>query len=157
MTPLSLSELTHAGVAVTVADGRLRLSAPTDRLTPDLRERIAANRDELVAALTMRVRLVALAADEGLPNDLVHGLTDDDVAACVGESDDTMRAYLRAVQRGRVMDAESVPEEYTRAARCSGCGPVWLWVGAPAEVAACPWCIRRRAGRRFPVPSRARA
>lgn len=101
-----------------------------------------------------RIHLLALAADELLPGALVDGLDDDDVAACAGLLDDTLRAYLRALHRGGIMDGGIVPEGYTRAAQCAGCGPVWLWPEAPAHVIACPWCFRRKAGRPFPQPER---
>jgi hypothetical protein len=42
------------------------------------------------------------------------------------------------------------PSHYTTAATCAGCGPVWLWQGAPAHVLGCPWCLNRGAG--LPVP-----
>ncbi|MFC3815013.1 hypothetical protein [Lysobacter sp. GCM10012299] len=46
-----LSELTEAGIVATVSDGRLRLSAPVGRLTPELHQRLAEHRDELLAQL----------------------------------------------------------------------------------------------------------
>lgn len=99
-----------------------------------------------------RAHLLILAADAGLPADLVHGLDDADVAACAGLPDDTLRAYLRALEAGQRMDAGQVPPSWGEpvARTCEGCGPVWLWPGAPAYVIACPWCIRRIAGK--PVP-----
>lgn len=102
-----------------------------------------------------RAHLLALADDEGLPAELVHGLDDADVAACNGLSDGTLRAYLRAVERRQRMDAGMVPldwgEPVTRT--CEGCGPVLLWATCPAVVKACPWCFRRKAGKAIPRPA----
>lgn len=101
-----------------------------------------------------RAHLLALADDEGLPAGLVHGLDDADVAACAGLPDATLRAYLRAVERGQRMDAGMVPPDWgepvTRT--CEGCGPVLLWPGCPPVVKACPWCFRPRAGKAIPRP-----
>jgi len=63
-----------------------------------------------------------------------------------------LRVYARALHRSATLDAGTVPAEYTKATRCEGCGPVWLWEGCPPMVKACPWCFRRTAGRRFPRP-----
>jgi len=103
-------------------------------------------------AKAQRACLLTLAADELLPAGLVHGLGDDDVTACAGESDNTLRAYLRALERNAGMDAGIVPLDWTTAAQCEGCGPVWLWADA-ARVVACPWCFRRKAGKAFPRPA----
>jgi len=105
-------------------------------------------------AKEQRARLLALAADEGLPPELAHGLADADVTACAGLPDDTLRAYLRALEAGRRMDAGEVPPGWGEpvARTCEGCGPVLLWPGCPPKVKACPWCFRRRAGKAIPRP-----
>lgn len=77
-------------------------------------------------------------------------MDDADVTACAGESDDTLRAYLRALERDAGMDAGIVPFDWQATAHCEGCGPVHLW--APLRVIACPWCFRRKAGKRIPRP-----
>jgi hypothetical protein len=151
MSAVTLSELNQAGIVATVADGKLRLSAPAGRLTSALRERIASNRDALLRELAgQRVHLLALAAEEGLPTGLVHGLSAADAAACGGLSDDTLRAYLHALDHGATMDAGRLLPGYTQAGHCDGCGPVLLWPGCPNVLNACPWCRRRMAG--MPVP-----
>lgn len=100
----------------------------------------------------MRLHLLTLAADELLPAAIVHRLHDADLTACHGCTDSALRAYLRALVQSERMDAGNVPAGYTMAAQCSGCGPVWLWPGAPARVIACPWCFRRKAGKAIPRP-----
>jgi hypothetical protein len=97
-------------------------------------------------------RLAALAQAAGLPVAVTEALSPDDLAACSELPDSALTAYLRALDRGRIMDRGSVPEGYTQPSHCEGCGPVWLWEGAPRSVLACPWCFRRAACRPIPRP-----
>lgn len=99
----------------------------------------------------VRGHLLSLAESEGMGAAHVHRLHADDVAACAGESDDTLRTYLRGLAEQHGMDAGIGPPGWTTAAHCEGCGPVWLWPDA-ARVRACPWCFRRKAGKRIPRP-----
>ena|SRR5688572_8335322 len=149
-----LAELHKAGARISLHGDALRVEAALGVLSADLRQRLAVAKPELVARLQsdLRARLRCLVESEGLPVALVAALPDADVAACDGLPDDTLRTYLRTVQRGALMDASTVPEGYTQAAHCDGCGPVWLWPESPARVIACPWCFRRKAGRMFPRP-----
>lgn len=119
------------------------------RVYPDSRD----SRDSQQGTSEIRAHLLALAADEGLPAALVQDLCADDVTACAGLSDATLRAYLRVRERGAVMDASTVPEGYTKPCHCAGCGLVLLWPGCPPLVKACPWCFRRRAGKPVPRPA----
>ena len=100
----------------------------------------------------MRAHLLALAADELLPEALVHRLRADDVAACIGLPDATLRTYLRALDRRAMMEGGQCPPDYSHAVQCDGCGPVWLWPDCPPHVLACPWCAIRKAGRYLPRP-----
>ena len=103
----------------------------------------------------MRGYLLALAEAEGLAAAMVHALTEADVTACAGESDTTLRAYLRALVTGQHMDACRVPPAWGDAETrtCEGCGPVLLWPTCPPVVKACPWCFRRKAGKAIPRPA----
>jgi len=112
----------------------------------------SANPEPAVRHETGRAHLLALAADELLPAGLVHRLSADDVAACAGESDETLRAYLRALERSAMLAAGQCPPEFTSPALCYGCGPVWLWPGSPSRVLACPWCRVRPKLRTLPRP-----
>lgn len=100
----------------------------------------------------IRAHLLHLAEAEGVDAANVHRLTGEDVAACEGLDDSGLRAYLRALVKSARMDAGMVPADYTHAVQCDGCGPVWLWAEAPERVKACPWCFRRKAGKRIPRP-----
>jgi len=100
-------------------------------------------------------RLLHLAESVGVDAAQVHRLKADDLAACEGLPDDSLRAYLRALDRSARMDAGLVPHEWGEpvARTCEGCGPVWLWPESPEMLKACPWCFRRKAGKRIPRPS----
>ena len=98
----------------------------------------------------MRAHLLALAESESVDAAHVHRLHADDVTACAGESDDTLRAYLRGLAEQHGMEAGIVPWGWDAVAHCEGCGPVRLW--EPLRVVACPWCFRRKAGKRIPRP-----
>ena len=102
-------------------------------------------------AVDWRAHLLHLAESEGVDAAHVHRLHADDVTACAGQPDKTLRAYLRGLELGAGMDAGHVPPGWTTAAHCEGCGPVWLWPDA-ARVQACPWCFRRKAGKAIPRP-----
>ena len=104
------------------------------------------------ASATIRARLLALAEFECLEPALVHRLDDADVMTCAGESDETLTAYLRALDAAARMDAGMAPTGWTAARYCRLCGPVLLWPGCPPIVQACPWCFRRKAGRYVPRP-----
>ena len=151
---IALAELTDAGITVGMVDGRLRLSAKPGAMSPELRDRIRASRAGLVLEAA-RLHLLALAAGEGLPADLVQCLPDADVAACEGYTDAELLGYLRALVARQRMDGGMVPLEWGGdvAGTCEGCGPVLLWPGSPERVTACPWCFRRRVGKAIPRPS----
>jgi hypothetical protein len=114
--------------------------------------RVAESQESQRDGLEIRANLLSLADAEGYAPAIVHRLHAEDVAACLGLSNETLRAYLRALDRGTVMDCGIAPAGYTQAVHCDRCGPVWLWQGAPARVVACPWCFRRRAGKKLPRP-----
>lgn len=106
---------------------------------------------------TMRAHLLKLAAEEGIPSSVVDRMTDADVAAYAAVPDFTdlnYRAHLRALHAARRMDAGMIPLDWgePHARTCEGCGPVLLWEACPDVVKACPWCFRRKAGKRIPRP-----
>lgn len=149
---IALAELTDAGITVGMVDGRLRLSAKPGAMSPELRDRIRASRAGLVLEAA-RLHLLALAAGEGLPADLVQCLPDADVAACEGYTDAELLGYLRALVARQRMDGGMVPLEWGGdvAGTCEGCGPVLLWDTCPPHVLACPWCWNRRSGLSVPM------
>ena len=63
-----------------------------------------------------------------------------------------LRVYIDAVVERRTRDQGDVPRHYTATTYCRGCGPVWIFEGAPPEVSGCPWCWNRANGRQIPRP-----
>lgn len=92
----------------------------------------------IAQAASMNVRLTLRLADGEL----------DTLAAC---TDAEVLAYAYALHARVARRAGQVPATWTQPCRCDGCGPVWLWPNAPANVIACPWCWNRVVG--APVPS----
>lgn len=108
---------------------------------------------EKTAPDAIRTRLLALAAADFLPVDLVHGLADADLLAIPADyTDRHLLAYLRALEAAATMDAGMAPTGWDAARYCRLCGPVLLWPNCPPIVQACPWCFRRKAGRYVPRP-----
>jgi hypothetical protein len=129
-------------------------------LTPSPRHRIAESQEshrvrvEKLHLPGIRPHLLTLAADDGLPPSLIHGLPDADVTACDGYGDGELRAYLRALAARELLDAGKCPPEWGEpvARTCEGCGDVLLWADCPPVVKACPWCFRRAAGKPIARP-----
>ena len=156
-----LNEIRAAGIAVNVDGDRLHVEARPGAITADLRQRMQAAKLGLVELLgriaTMRAHLLRLAAEEGIPSSVVDRMTDADVAAYAAVPDFTdlnYRAHLRALHADRRMDAGMIPLDWgePHERTCEGCGPVLLWEACPDVVKACPWCFRRKAGKRIPRP-----
>lgn len=100
----------------------------------------------------IRAHLLVLADTELIAPTIFETCPADDLAACDGPTDETLRSCLRTLCRSATMDAGTVPCEYTQAVRCEGCGPVWLWKGVPPRLKRCPWCFRHKAGKGFARP-----
>jgi hypothetical protein len=151
-----LAEVTGAGIRLTVHGDRLHVEAKPGALTAELRDRLTANKPELLVLLdgpdAIRDKLLTLAASERIGPAIVHRLPVADLAECHGLPDDTLRAYLRALAQSERMDAGQVPPGYTVVARCPECGPVWLPEPLHPAALSCPWCFRRRAGTPIPRP-----
>ena len=124
------------GVTVKIAESQESQGAAPEKPAPD----------------TIRAHLLELAEFECLEPALVHRLDDADVMACAGESDETLTAYLRALDAAARMDAGQPPTGWDAVRYCRLCGPVLLWPDCPPIVLACPWCFRRKAGRHVPRP-----
>lgn len=140
------------GLLSVMAVGRPALSEPAKGLLSVLS--VGGPALSELERLPQRAHLLVLADDEGLPAELVHGLDDADVTACAGLPDEALRAYLRALEADRRMDAGMVPLAWGDAVgrTCEGCGPVLLWPECPDVVKVCPWCFRRKAGKAIPRP-----
>lgn len=154
-----LAELHDAGIRFALNGDRIRLEPTRGPIAPAMVQRIADQKPKAVALLssaegdTLRA-LLDLAIDEELPGGTLAALSAADLRACADDPPDALRAFLRALARFQRMAAGNVPEGWTHAAECAGCGPVLLWPGAPLAVIACPWCWHRKAGRTIRRPRR---
>lgn len=99
-----------------------------------------------------RARWLALCADQWLPLETVHGLSDADLEAAEDLPLYDRRRYLHTVAEGRQMAMGRLPEGFTKKAYCDGCGAVWMPEGHPDHLQACPWCLHRLAGVSLPRP-----
>ena len=152
-----LAELHDAGIRFALNGDRIRLEPTRGPIKPAIVQRIADHKPEAVALLSSAEgdalhALLDLAIDEGLPGGTVAVLSIKDLRACANLPRAALRAFLRVLARSQRMAAGAVPEGWTHAADCAGCGPVLLWRGAPSSVIACPWCWQRKAGRPIPRP-----
>lgn len=93
-------------------------------------------------------RLEALARSQGL--DVAEVLRLHDGSALDDHDDKTVAAYALALHERAQRERGCVPTGWSKVCQCDGCGPIWLDVGCPDRVIACPWCWNRVAG--LPVP-----
>lgn len=149
-----LADLHRRGVRLSRNGDCLHVEAAPGAVTADLRDCLVANKPALLELLTpptgeVRAHLLVLAEAEGVDDAHVHRLDDGDLAACVGCSDDSLGAFLRALVAGESLDAGQIPIAWGEpvAGTCEACGPVLLWAGCPVRVKACPWCVRRQSGK----------
>lgn len=156
----ALSDLLHRANPANAANGRA-IAGPDSHDSHDshpdrFRVTVSDSHDSQHSHAVTRLREVLrqAASAAGLPADLVAGMDDADVSACAGYSPGDLRAFLRGLALIQRMAAGEVPEAWTNAADCAGCGRVLLWLEAPPAVIACPWCWHRKAGRDIPRPER---
>jgi len=88
-----------------------------------------------------------------------RGFTEAELKAAAGDdwpevqgNPHLLDAFVSALRTRRQREQGWRPDHYTQASDCGGCGPVWLWEGAPAHVLSCPWCWNRWEGRPLPEP-----
>jgi hypothetical protein len=110
----------------------------------------------------MRTTLLALADRLGLDPAHVRCITDADLIRWAAVPEDSLRAYLLALNDTATRQAGRIPAGDTAAIHCKGCGPVWAHpdiaavlpvVGGWPRALGCPWCFVREAGGRIPRPS----
>lgn len=111
-------------------------------LTEEMVNRLRAHRGELLIVLTAAR----------------YGLTVGDLQDAAGPDWPEVKAdpallepLAHAVSVRRMCERGEVPAHYTATTICAGCGPVPIFHGVPEQVAGCPWCFNRAAGR--PVPT----
>lgn len=147
-----IRDLSARGVRLSRNGENLRIVAPRGTLTPELRQTLAEAKPAILAALTtgeLRAKLESLALAEGIAAAIVRELPAADVETCAELSDDTLRAYARALRDSDLRERGMVPPDETMAIRCAHCGPVYaapevarvlpVVRGLPTA-AGCPWC-----------------
>lgn len=102
-----------------------------------------------------RLRMIRLAQSQQLPVRVLLRLAGGDLDTLAACTDAECLAYARALLSREARRAGRVPQQWTQVVRCDGCGPVWLWLEAPAAVIACPWCWNRSEGLSVPVAQNA--
>ncbi|MBS0194406.1 MAG: hypothetical protein JSR34_09175 [Proteobacteria bacterium] len=137
----------HASAASAVSVENDRSCTAT---VPALRTdcKLASLANPAVDVPKIRAHMLALAVAECLPARLVHVMDDEIVATADGLSDLALVEWLRLREAGEQIGKGLVPPLWRgrQGAICAGCGPVYLWPGAPAHVQACPWCAGRLRG-----------
>lgn len=150
-------EVLALGVRLSANGDKLRAEGATEVLTAELRESITKAKPELLALVadpeSVRDNLLSLAVAEGVPKRLPLDLDAGNLLACIGLPDGELRGFLRGLARHERMAKGECPPGWETASECSGCGPVWLDMAAPAYVVACPWCWHRKRGTKLPRPS----
>jgi hypothetical protein len=168
-----IRELHAAGICISASDDRLHVEAPAGAVTPEFRQRLAANKAKLLAHLHQsaqavapvvmvdRAALLTLADGLGLDRTIVHRLTTADLADCAGFPAEALRTYLLMLDATATRWAGKVPEGDTAAIFCAHCGPVFAHpdiaavlpvVGGWPHALGCPWCFIRKAVLQVPRP-----
>lgn len=78
-----LTEVTAAGIRLTINGDRLHVEAPAGHLTPDLRARIVMHKRGIMELLAMRDGLLRLAREVGVPDRIVIELPAAELRACI--------------------------------------------------------------------------
>jgi hypothetical protein len=127
-----LTVLSERGIRIEPKPPNLRVS-PTDRVTPDLVDRIKAEKPALLRAL----------------EELQHELGDDwtEIAADPRQ----LKAAYELQMIVEMREQGIVPDHYTATTTCKHCGPVPIFEGVGHEVVVCPWCFNRMKG--LPIPT----
>jgi hypothetical protein len=159
-----IRELNAAGIRLQVHGDRLHVDAPAGTVTPELRQRIADNKAELIdlaGRQSTRDHLLKLADRLGIDSAPVRRIADADLALWATVPNDSLRTYLLALDDTATRQAGKVPLADTAAIHCRRCGPVYVHPGIAAvlpvvagwpRALGCPWCAIRKAGGTIPRP-----
>lgn len=152
-------ECHYANVDMHLTDDHVMLRGVHGEVTPDLIVRVETHESAVMALLRSEEgRMLRMLLEMTITPTMFAGLALADLTACVGLSRRTLITYLRARERRLQRLAKGIaPKDWTHACHCSGCGPVLLWIDAPAQVESCPWCAYRKAGGMPPRPATATA
>lgn len=160
-----IRELADTGIRLSADGDRLHVEAKSGTLTPELRQRLTANKADLLAALSgrdgTRSRLVRLAKAAARDPALIDRIAPADLPAYASMNDAQLTALLSMLTDDADREAGRVPKDETAAILCRSCGPVWAHpavaaalpvVGGWPRALGCPWCFIRARGIAFPRP-----
>lgn len=168
-----IRELREAGIVLTASGDRLHVEAPAGTATPELRQRIAERKADLLVALRqpdttttssptdMRASLLVLADRPGIDHAAVVRLPSADLPAWATVPTEALPDYLRALGDVATRQAGKVPLDDIAPIHCAHCGPVFVHpaiaaclpvVNGWARAIGCPWCAIRKAGGAVPRP-----
>ncbi len=143
MSALGLIEQARTfGAELVPMGGTLRVRAQRP-LPDDLIAELRVHKAEVLAALQARehVKQVQSHHPGAIPE-----ITEPDTEA-------ERQAIAYCEQIARLREKGMRPPSYTAITHCRHCGTVPIFAGAPARVAACPWCFTRTKGLPIPRPS----
>jgi TubC N-terminal docking domain len=93
-----VADLHRAGIRLSCNGDRLHIEAKPGTITPEIRDRLAANKPELLAWLespeAIRMRLLAIAQVEGIPTRFVQELPAGALVGCDRYSDELLGRWL---------------------------------------------------------------
>lgn len=156
MTEIELViECHYANVDMHLMDDHLMLRGVHGEVPPDLIVRVETHESAVMALLQSEEgRMLRMLLEMTITPTMFAGLTLPDLTTCIGLSRRTLITYLRTRERRLQRLAKGIaPKDWTHACHCSGCGPVLLWIDAPAQVESCPWCAYRKADGMPPRPA----
>lgn len=172
MSALALiRECRDAGIRLQAHGDRLRVEAPAGTVTPELRQRLAENKEGLLVALTTfpdsavkvdtRAALLVLADQLGVDRAVIGRIPAADLPLWTTMPAEALPAYLLALVDAATRHSGRVPVGDTAPIHCTHCGPVYVHPGIAAvlpvvagwpRALGCPWCATRKAGGYIPRP-----
>lgn len=63
-----------------------------------------------------------------------------------------LRAFAKLVSKRLEREKGIRPANYTKKAKCSHCGDIWIFENSTENIINCPWCYNRRDGKLIPRP-----
>ena len=137
-----VNELAHQGIQLWCDGDQLRFRAPKGVITPAIKGQLKTHKPQILDVLRE-------ATHHGIPVSELQELAGDDWSE-LQDDPDALESFAHAVATRKMRASGWRPAHYIQRSECAGCGPVWLWKGAPKHVQGCPWCLNRADGK--PIP-----
>ena len=159
-TPVATAKTANPATAGAAPDSVATATAANPATPASERSRFSqisrSHRDEVAPAGIGAALKRACAGADLEPADLLAAMAEEEIEV-IGTDELPLAALTdlaAAMAATRARAAGRVPKGWIKVVTCAGCGPVWLWRGAPDTVEACPWCHERHQGRPVPRPRR---